>query len=150
MTDAEQEKVNEKALWMARVMMSEDKRDEPWLMIASIVVNRQETKYRGRTTVYGVIHDPYQFSAVNTSKWTRYKNLNPDNGNELFDRAYELAKRVIVLGVPEKYEGVTHAYYPETMAKVYGYSKDYPVWDTPERPMNNRDEVEGWIYGQTL
>ena len=147
MSDEEKALVQDQAMWMARVLLSEDKREEPWIMMASIIRNRELKRHRGKKTVWGVIHDEWQFSAVRTTKWRRYKNLNLESGNKKFNRAYQIALEVIVLGVPARYTGITHAYYPDTMTGAYGYSKGYPTWDTPNSPMDGRNEVDGWVYG---
>lgn len=147
MPDGEKQKVHEKAIWVARVLLSEDKREEPWVMMASIIINREKMGFRGKKTIWGVIHDKHQFSAVGGPHWDRYKQLTLNSRNQNFARAYEIARKILVMGVPERYKGVTHAYYPETMMAVYGYDRDYPAWDTPNNPMGKRDEVDGWIYG---
>lgn len=147
MSSAERTKVQEQALWIARVLMSEDKREEPWTMMASIIINRTNMNYRGKTTTWGVIHDTSQFSAVGSDKWGEYKRLTLSSGNTLFNRAYEISLNVLVVGVPKRYKRITHAYYPETMKAVYGYERDHPDWDTPANPMDGRDRIAGWVYG---
>jgi hypothetical protein len=55
--------IDSETLWLARVIFSETKRPEEQVLVAWVVRNRVDTKYRGKDTYEGVILDPYQFSA---------------------------------------------------------------------------------------
>jgi len=147
MSNEDKEKIHNESLWIARVLLSEDTRRKPWIMMASIVKNRVDTEHRRKTNVWSVIHDKRQFSAVTGESWNRYKKLTLDSNNSHFNESYDIARNVLVMGVPNRYEGITHAYYPSTMTGVYGYNKSYPTWDTPNNPMDMRDGVDGWVYG---
>jgi hypothetical protein len=72
--------VNESTLWLARAIYSETKLPHEQELVAWVVRNRVETKYRGRDTYKGVVLDPYQFSAFNpgSSKRAFFLSLTPD------------------------------------------------------------------------
>lgn len=57
------EMIDTETLWLARAIYSESKRPNEQLLVAWVVRNRVETRYRGKSTYEGVILDPYQFSA---------------------------------------------------------------------------------------
>ena len=138
-------KLSEEAMLIARVLLSEDNRTEPWVMMSSIIVNRKNNCYNGKCDFNGVIHDPAQFTAVNGPNWKLYESLNVKSNKEL-NKAFGVALNVLVMGVPYRYRGITHAYYPEAM-KAYGYSTLYPPWDSPTNRLNLRNTVDGWVYG---
>lgn len=145
----ERQLIESDATLMARLLMTEDKRRKPWIMMASIVKNRADMCYRNKCTINEVIHDPRQFSAVGTYYWRKYSKMNYGD-NELFNEAYEISLKILLRGVPEKYATTTHAYYPEAMVNAYGYKKSYPAWDSPANRLENRGKESGWVYGTTL
>lgn len=55
----------DEVLWLARCLLSEADRAEEQRLVAWVVRNRVETRYRG-STYREVILEPYQFSAFNT------------------------------------------------------------------------------------
>ncbi len=55
-------------LWLARCIYSESKQAREQELVAWVVRNRVETKYRGKTTYKDVVLDPFQFSAFNTGQ----------------------------------------------------------------------------------
>lgn len=57
------EAIDTETLWLARVIYSETKRPEEMELIAWVVRNRVETRYRGKSTYRDVVLDPFQFSA---------------------------------------------------------------------------------------
>ncbi len=57
------EAIDNETLWLARVIYSETKRPEEMELVAWVVRNRVETRYRGKTTYREVVLDPFQFSA---------------------------------------------------------------------------------------
>lgn len=72
--------MDESTLWLARVMYSETKLPHEQELVAWVVRNRVETRYRGESTYKGVVLDPYQFSAFNPGAKRRafYMSLTPD------------------------------------------------------------------------
>lgn len=57
------EKIDSETLWLARAIFSETKRPEEQMLVAWVIRNRVETRFRGQNTYLGVVLDPYQFSA---------------------------------------------------------------------------------------
>lgn len=61
------EKIDVETLWLARAIFSESKRPEEQTLVAWVVRNRVETKYRGKRSYQSVILDPHQFSAFSST-----------------------------------------------------------------------------------
>ncbi|WP_243663594.1 cell wall hydrolase [Rhodothermus marinus] len=57
------EAIDSETLWLARVIYSETKRPEEMELVAWVVRNRVETRFRGKATYRDVVLDPFQFSA---------------------------------------------------------------------------------------
>ncbi|GEM_PF-1079850 len=57
------EQIDTETLWLARVIFSETKRADEQALVAWVVRNRVDTRYRGKHSYQSVILDPYQFSA---------------------------------------------------------------------------------------
>ena len=72
--------VDESTLWLARAIYSETKLPHEQELVAWVVRNRVETKYRGESTYREVVLDPYQFSAFNpgSSKRSLLMRLGPE------------------------------------------------------------------------
>ncbi len=72
--------VGEPTLWLARAIYSETKLPHEQELVAWVVRNRVETRYRGKSTYRGVVLDPYQFSAFNpgSSKRSFLRQLGPE------------------------------------------------------------------------
>ena len=72
--------VDEPTLWLARAIYSETKLPHEQELVAWVVRNRVETRYRGKSTYRGVVLDPYQFSAFNpgSSKRSFLRQLGPE------------------------------------------------------------------------
>ncbi len=71
------EQIDVETLWLARVIFSESKRIEEQALVAWVVRNRVESRYRGKRSYESVALDPYQFSAFSDSSTKRsyYTNL---------------------------------------------------------------------------
>jgi len=57
------EQIDTETLWLARVIFSETKRASEQAVVAWVVRNRVDTRYRGKRSYQSVVLDPYQFSA---------------------------------------------------------------------------------------
>lgn len=90
------EKIDNETLWLARVIYSETKRPEEMELVAWVVRNRVETRYRGKSTYQSAVLDPYQFSAFNPGdrKRTYYSRLTPQSSAKGFDNALRIAYSV--------------------------------------------------------
>ncbi len=72
------EKLDTETLWLARAIFSESKRPEEQLLVAWVIRNRVETRYRGMRSYEAVVTDPYQFSAFRDESQMRrfYSSLD--------------------------------------------------------------------------
>jgi spore germination cell wall hydrolase CwlJ-like protein len=90
------EQIDTETLWLARVIYSETKQPEEMELVAWVVRNRVETRYRGRDSYRSAVLDPYQFSAFNPGdrKRQHYSNLTHRSNAPGFDRALSIAHTV--------------------------------------------------------
>jgi len=63
-------------LWATRTIISETKDPSEMVFIGNVIRNRVDLGYRGHKTVRQVILDPYQFSAFNPNRNSRWKYIN--------------------------------------------------------------------------
>lgn len=112
-------KVDSETLWLARAIYSETKRPEEQEIVAWVIRNRVETKYRGKTTYQEVVNDPYQFSAFNPGTATRaqYTSLTEKSQSPGFQKALAIAHQVI--NAPDSLrpfpKTTRHFYSPQSM-----------------------------------
>jgi len=66
-------------LWATRAILSETRNPREMLLIANVIRNRVDMGYRGKQTAKGVILDPYQFSAFNPGRSSRWRYINMTN-----------------------------------------------------------------------
>lgn len=87
------EKIDSETLWLARAIYSETKRPEEMELVAWVVRNRVETRYRGKASYESAVLDPFQFSAFNPGdrKRTYYSSLTPQSKARGFDNALRIA-----------------------------------------------------------
>ncbi len=87
------EMIDTETLWLARVIFSESKRPEEQELIAWVVRNRVETRYRGKSSYKSVVLDPYQFSAFRRTDTKRkyYANLDLESKTPGWQRALGIA-----------------------------------------------------------
>lgn len=71
------ENIDTETLWLARVIFSESKRVDEQALVAWVVRNRVDSRYRGKRSYEGVALDPHQFSAfsADSTKRAYYSNL---------------------------------------------------------------------------
>ncbi len=88
--------ISDDVLWLARCIYSETKRADEQELVAWVVRNRVETRYRGESTFNGVVLDPYQFSAFNRGSRKRrfYIGLSPYSDARGWMSAMEIAHNV--------------------------------------------------------
>lgn len=65
-------------MWATRAVLSETHRPSEMLLIANVIRNRLDLKYRGKSTAKGVILDPFQFSAFNPGRDSRWRYIQMD------------------------------------------------------------------------
>ena len=113
-------------LWLARCIYSETKQPDEQKLVAWVIRNRVETRYRGQDTYDGVVLDPYQFSAFNPGSEKRrlYTNLQANSTARGWTRALRVAHEV---------------YYAP------GYERPFPAADAPllQRALDGRRRGPG-------
>lgn len=94
---AEAVQLRSELLWLARCVYSETKREHEQELVAWVVRNRVETRYRGKGTYQSVVLDPWQFSAFNADnpKRARLLALDYDSDVRAFQQALAVAARVM-------------------------------------------------------
>ncbi len=134
------EAIDSETLWLARVIYSETKRLEEMELVAWVVRNRVETRYRGRTTYRDVVLDPFQFSAFIPYNPRRYyyMRLTPYSKAPGWQQALSIAYYV-------RFADTTHR--PFSIRTRHFYSEQsmtgrlLPVWAEgvhPVQPMRYR------------
>ena len=90
------EKIDSETLWLARAIFSETKRPEEQLLVAWVIRNRVDTRFRGRKTYRDVVLDPFQFSAFlpDQQKRTFYTSLTPHSRVPGWSTALQIADYV--------------------------------------------------------
>jgi len=132
------EEVDAETLWLARVIYSESKYPEEQELVAWVVRNRVETRYRGRTTYRDVVLDPFQFSAFNIDnpKRDHYISLSPWSRARGWQRALSIAHHV------RRADSTMRPFSVETRhfySEISMVGREYPTWAvglepvTPER-----------------
>lgn len=88
--------IDSETLWLARAIYSETKRPDEQMLVAWVVRNRVETRYRGKSTYQGVVLDPYQFSAFLPGNVKRpyYAGLTPSSQAPGWQYALRIAHAV--------------------------------------------------------
>jgi len=133
--------IDEETLWLARCIYSETKRPAEMELVAWVVRNRVDTRYRGRSTYKGVVLEPYQFSAFNPDnrKRAHYASLTPDVEIPRWQHALNIAYHVRH-ATPDlrPFSSRTRHFYSE---RSLPDSLAHPVWAqglepvTPRRPV---------------
>jgi len=88
--------LDDPTLWLARAIYSETKLPHEQELVAWVVRNRVETRYRGERTYREVVLDPYQFSAFNpgSSKRSFLMQLGPETPLPRWQQALWVAQYV--------------------------------------------------------
>lgn len=126
--------VSEDVLWLARCVYSETKRPEEQELVAWVVRNRVETRYRGRSGYQRVILDPYQFSAFNRGSRKRrfYVNLTPSSNARGWARTLKIAHDVYYADAEERpFEITTRHFYSERSMR----GRRAPGWSRGATPV---------------
>ena len=130
------ETVKEDVLWLARCIFSETKRPEEQELVAWVIRNRVETRYRGSHTFKQVVLDPWQFSAFNQNAPTRafYSRLTPDRTRPAgWQTALRIAHDVYYAQEHERpFTKKTRHFYSERSMK----GSSAPAWSHGKRPVS--------------
>jgi hypothetical protein len=82
-------------LWATRTIISETKNPSEMVFIGNVIRNRVDLKYRGQETAKEVILDPYQFSAFNPNRNSRWKYINMTKkhvSDSIWNQAWQAAR----------------------------------------------------------
>jgi hypothetical protein len=135
------EQIDAETLWLARVIYSETKRPEEQELVAWVVRNRVETRYRGRNTYRGVALDPYQFSAFNPNsrKYRYYSNLDLASQAPGWRQALWLAYYVRHASAHFRPFSPTTRHFFSERAMI---GRDHPGWTRGRRPVAPRRPLQ--------
>ena len=128
------EAVDEDVLWLARCAYSETKKPDEQELVAWVVRNRVETKYRGKTRYRDVVLDPYQFSAFNKDSHKKrfYSGLTPTSRSRGWTKALEIAHAVYHAPADTRPFGKkTRHFYSERSMK----NRKAPSWAAKQTPV---------------
>ncbi len=127
-------RIDSETLWLARGIFSETKRPEEQELVAWVIRNRVETRYRGKGSYRDVILDPYQFSAFNPEvrDSLMYGRLRPES---------EVAGWQTALGIAHEVRHAPPLYRPFSAHTRHFYSErsmadsTAPEWAVGMRPV---------------
>lgn len=122
-------------LWLARVVYSETKQPHEQELVAWVVRNRVETRYRGRSTYRSVALDPFQFSAFNADSPKRayFMSLDETSSARGFQEALRIARDVMTANPGERPFSIkTRHFYSERSME----NGEAPVWAVDVRPIS--------------
>ncbi len=122
-------------LWLARCIYSETGRRHEQALVAWVVRNRVETRYRGESTYAAVVTDPFQFSAFNRGSLTREFLLSVDSTytSSKWTQALDVAGDVIMADAEHRPFSITtrHFYSERSLG-----DSDVPLWSLELEPVN--------------
>lgn len=127
-------------LWLARAIYSETKLVHEQELVAWVIRNRVETRYRGEHTYREVVLDPFQFSAFNpgSAKRAFYSSLTPVDSLPGWQRALRIAHYV-------RHADAIHR--PFSIKTRHFYSERSMVGRTHPHWINHRRRVTpNWTY----
>lgn len=121
-------------LWLARCIYSETKRTDEQELVAWVVRNRVETRYRGKSTYHGVVLDPWQFSAFNQNSPKRghYLSLDASSTAPGFQQALRIAEQVMTASPSARPFSIKTRHFYSERSMVDGA---VPAWASDVRPV---------------
>jgi hypothetical protein len=127
--------IDDDVLWLARVIYSETKRPDEQELVAWVVRNRVETRYRGRGTYRDVVLDPWQFSAFNRNapKRAHYSRLTPQSKPAGWQTALKIAGQVYEAPAYERPFAVQTRHFYSERSMV---GRRAPAWANGKRPVS--------------
>jgi len=132
--------IGTETLWLARAIYSETKLVHEQELVAWVIRNRVETRYRGEHTYREVVLDPFQFSAFNpgSAKRAFYSSLTPVDSLPGWQRALRIAHYV-------RHADAIHR--PFSIKTRHFYSERSMVGRAHPHWINNRRRVTpNWTY----
>ena len=126
-------KVDTEVLWLARAIYSETKRPREQELVAWVVRNRVETRYRGKATYQGVVLDRLQFSAFNGGRTRRYySGLVPQSSTPGWQTALSIAYAVRNAPPQARPFSLTTRHFYSEQSMV---GRRHPTWATDKQPV---------------
>ncbi len=121
-------------IWLARCIYSETKRPHEQKLVAWVVRNRLETKYRGKRTYKDVILDPFQFSAFNPGykDYDLYVRLNESSNLTGWRTAQKIAKEVMKADSGQRPFPINTRHFYSEVSMINGLS---PHWTEDQKPI---------------
>lgn len=129
------EEEREDVLWLARCIYSETKQPAEQELVAWVVRNRVETRYRGASSYREAVLDPWQFSAFNAGnpKRRHYMSLTEDSRARGWQTALLIAHDVLRAPAYERpFSKKTRHFYSERSMQ----GRLSPDWATGRRPVS--------------
>lgn len=128
-------------LWLARCIYSETTEPAEMELVAWVVRNRVETRYRGKATYRDVILDPYQFSAFNPELVSRqfYLTLGPESEIPGWEEAMRIAYMVKTDDGRRRPFTVTTRHFYSEMSMV---GRRRPYWAKGTTPIKTESSFE--------
>jgi hypothetical protein len=127
--------ITSEVIWLARVIYSETKRPYEQELVAWVVRNRVETRYRRASTYQQVVLDPWQFSAFNRNspKRRHYSNLGVNSQAAGWQTAMNIARDVYYAESEKRpFVKTTRHFYSERSM----VGRRAPAWANGKRPVS--------------
>lgn len=138
---------SEDVLWLSRVLYSETRKPLEMYYIAHVVKNRVETCYRGECSYKEVALDPYEFSAFNPNRKSRYYLMQLNSNNARDPARWAAAKQIALNTYLDNHDptnGGTH-FFAQVSMRNYGYP-DWAYHGDQVTLANNIDEQRLRVY----
>ncbi len=135
------DQIDGETLWLARCIYSETKDVREMELVAWVVRNRVETKYRAKRTYRDVILDPVQFSAFNDTSRVKmfYSTLPPHAQHPNWQEALKIAHTIKNAPASLRPFSIwTRHFYSEQSMK----DRRHPVWSLGSEPVQVRPQFE--------
>ena len=127
--------IDSETLWLARCIFSETKDPNEMELVAWVVRNRVESRYRGKRSFESAILDPFQFSAFNPATTTRfyYSSLRPSVNVSGWQDALSIAYLVRTADISKRpFSADTRHFYSE----VSMIGTRHPNWSRGVNPVD--------------
>jgi spore germination cell wall hydrolase CwlJ-like protein len=150
--DYSPESVSDDVLWLARCIYSETKQAHEQTLVAWVIRNRVETRYRGEATYEGVVTDPYQFSAFNpgSSKRTMFVSLTPASDAQGWEQALRAAHGVYHAPAAARPFGQTTRHFYSERSMPGRRAPNWANGKSPVQPVGYRVNPERFRFYEGL
>lgn len=124
--------------WMTRALVSETDRPHEAVYLATVIRNRVQRGYGGKSTYRGVVTDPYQFSAFNPGRPSRARLLGMTGENAPYPTRWKRMELVArrVMAAPRRMlplpRSVTHYLTPSRVASKPTWYRELEPHPAPD------------------